>query len=77
MVDAFSEGAESIEAEEEWERGETVKQVKKSKKKDEPMSPVAVVRESPSALYTALSHLASPCLYFILTEHTGCDSNLR
>lgn len=46
MVEAFSEGEGSIEAEEEWERGETVRQVKSKKKKDEPMSPVTVVRKS-------------------------------
>lgn len=45
MLEAFSDD-ESIQAEEEWERGETLRQVKRKKKKDEPMSPVAVVRKS-------------------------------
>ena len=48
LAEAFSDGEGSVESEEEWERGETVKQVKRKKTKDEPMSPVSVVRESPS-----------------------------
>lgn len=34
------------EGEEEWERGEVVGEARKKRKHDEPMSPVAVVRES-------------------------------
>lgn len=59
--DALSEG-ESMEGEEEWERGETVGEIKRRKKKDEPMSPVTVVRKS-STIHVHLSSLLLDLLH--------------